>query len=142
MYSIVWTAINLFMSNFFILFSEVELYGVTHLRWLSALYYAFEGIMVTEFRGMRYTCNGGLGDSGIKALRNLLPGNKFLNMPVVVNGLKNPGTDCVANADAVLDYYGFSRPFGHTFGILFSYLIICHIGTYVSMLFVARRERR
>eukprot|EP00879_Flechtneria_rotunda_P027897 GHRR01029944.1.p1 GENE.GHRR01029944.1~~GHRR01029944.1.p1 ORF type:complete len:146 (+),score=29.16 GHRR01029944.1:314-751(+) len=142
MFSIVWTAIQLFFSNYFILFTEVKLYGITFLRWLSALYYAFEGIMITEFGGMTYKCSEGLDQGSINTIRSLLPNSKFLNIPVVVNNLKDPGADCIADTNAVLAYYGFRRPFGHTFGILFGYLCIAHLCTYTAMLLVARRERR
>lgn len=142
MLSIVWTAIQLLMSNFFITFTEVVFQWLTVLRWLSALYYAFEGLAITEFGGVSYKCDGGLDSESISFLRTLLPKSKFLNMPIVVNGLTHPGGDCEANADAVLGYYGFVRPFRYTFGILFSYLIITHLITYTCMIIVARRERR
>jgi len=54
MLSILWTAIQLLMSNFFITFTEVVFRWMTVLRWVSALYYAFEGLAVTEFGGMTY----------------------------------------------------------------------------------------
>lgn len=142
MLSIVWTAIQLLMSNFFITFTEVVFQWLTVLRWLSALYYAFEGLSITEFGGVSYKCDGGLDSESISFLRTLLPKSRFLNMPIVVNGLTHPGGDCEANADAVLNYYGFVRPFRYTFGILFSYLIITHLITYTCMIIVARRERR
>jgi hypothetical protein len=142
MLSIVWTAIQLLMSNFFITFTEVVFQWLTVLRWLSALYYAFEGLSITEFGGVSYKCDQGLDAAGINFLRTLLPKSRFLTMPIVVNGLSHPGADCVADADAVLNYYGFVRPFRYTFGILFSYLIIVHIITYICMIIVARRERR
>lgn len=142
MLSIVWTAIQLLMSNFFITFTEVVFQWLTVLRWLSALYYAFEGLAITEFGGVSYKCDQGLDQESISFLRTLLPKSRFLTMPIVVNGLSHPGADCVADADAVLNYYGFVRPFKYTFGILFSYLIIVHMITYGCMIIVARRERR
>uniref|UniRef100_A0A383VRM2 ABC transporter domain-containing protein n=1 Tax=Tetradesmus obliquus TaxID=3088 RepID=A0A383VRM2_TETOB len=142
MLSIVWTAIQLFFSNYFIMFSEVELYGITFLRWFSALCYAFEGIMVTEFGNMTYACDKGLDSASLTMLKTMLPGNRFLNMPVVQRGLESPGADCIADTNAVLHYYGFDRTFGKTFGILLGYLTVCHVLTYMAMIFVARKERR
>lgn len=142
MLSILWTAIQLLMSNFFITFTEVIFQWMTVLRWVSALYYAFEGLAVTEFGGMTYRCDRGLDQAGITFLRTLLPKSKFLSIPAVVSGLKNPGSDCIADTNAVLSYYGFNRPFSHTFAILISYLMVCHICTYCCMVIVARRERR
>jgi hypothetical protein len=142
MLSIVWTAIQLFFSNYFIMFSEVELHGITFLRWFSALCYAFEGIMVTEFGNMTYACDKGLDSGSLTMLKTMLPGNRFLNMPVVQRGLESPGADCIADTNAVLRYYGFDRSFGKTFGILLGYLTVCHVLTYLAMIFVARKERR
>lgn len=130
------------MSNFFITFTEIEFQWLTILRWLSALYYAFEGLAVTEFGGLTFRCDAGLDKSDITFLRTLLPHSRFLNMPAVVNGLQNPGADCVADANAVLGYYSFNRPFLHSFGILFGYLVSTHIITYICMIMIARRERR
>ena len=60
MLSIVWTAIQLLLSSFFIIFSDVFMYWITYLRYLSALYYAFEGTATAEFSGVNYNCSGGL----------------------------------------------------------------------------------
>lgn len=142
MLSISWTAIQLLMSNFFITFTSVRLYGITQLRWISAMYYAFEGVALTEFQGMSYRCNQGLSDASIASLKMLLPKTKFLSMPLFVNGLKNPGTDCIADANAVLNMYDYNRPFQVTFGILLGYLGLLHILTYVWMVIMARHEQR
>jgi len=91
---------------------------------------------------MCHRCDQGLNQAGIQFLRTLLPKSKFLNAPAVVNGLKNPGDDCLADTNAVLGYYGFNRPFNHTFGILLGYLVLMHLLTYCCMVIVVRRERR
>eukprot|EP00879_Flechtneria_rotunda_P017044 GHRR01017850.1.p1 GENE.GHRR01017850.1~~GHRR01017850.1.p1 ORF type:complete len:820 (+),score=223.92 GHRR01017850.1:95-2554(+) len=142
MLSIVWTAIQLLMSNFFITFTEVVFQWLTMLRWVSALYYAFEGLAVAEFGNMTFPCDQGMDQAGLTFLKTLLPKSRFLNMPIVADGLQNPGADCIADTNAALTYYGFNRPFGHTFGILLGYLVITHIITYTIMIIVARREHR
>ena len=142
MLSIVWTAIQMLMSNFFIPFNNVLFQWLTHLRWISALYYAFEGLAVAEFGNVMLRCNEGLGSEGVAFLRTLLPKSKFLNLGAVVSAINNPGEDCIANTDAVLTFFGFTRPFGTTLGILIAYLIVCHGFTYACMLLVAKKERR
>ena len=127
MYSIAWTSIQLLFNNFFITFTEVTLGWLTQLRWLSALFYAFEGLAVVEFGGVKLNCSQGLDPSGLKFLKELLA---------------NPGPDCVTDATAVLDYFRFGRPFKASFGILLGYWIITHTLTFVAMLVVARKERR
>lgn len=142
MLSIVWTAIQLLMSNFFITFNAVLFKWITHLRWLSALFYAFEGQAVVEFGNQRLPCNQGLAPESITFLKSLLPNSKFLNNALVSRALTDPGADCVADTNSVLSFFGFSRPFDKSAGILVGYLCICHIITYMCMIFVARKERR
>lgn len=143
MLSICWTAVQLLMSNFFIVFTDVKLYGITQLRWISALYFAFEGVALTEFKGMVFACSrDGIADSTIASLRYLLPRTKFLSMPLFVNALRNPDPDCIANANALLRMYDYGRPFQHTFGILLGYLGLMHALTYMWMVIVSRHEQR
>jgi hypothetical protein len=142
MLSIGWTALQLLMSNYFITFASVKLYGITELRYLSALFYTFEGVAITEFSNKYFRCNKGMDDSTIAILRQLLPRTKMLNTPLVVNALKNPGADCLASSNAVLNVFDYTRPFGHTFGILVGYLVAAHIITFIWMRIVARHEQR
>jgi hypothetical protein len=142
MLSICWTAIQLLMSNYFITFLSVQLYGITQLRYISALFYTFEGVALTEFSGRYYRCNKGMDDSTIAVLQQLLPRTKMLTSPLVINALKNPGADCLADSNAVLSMFNYSRPFGYTFGILVGYLVGTHILTYIWMKIVARHEQR
>jgi hypothetical protein len=142
MYSIAWTSIQLLFNNFFITFKEVSLTWLTHLKWLSAVYYAYEGMAVVEFGGVKLTCAGGLDPAGVKFLRQLLPKTKLLGLKAVQNGLANPGPDCVADASAVLDYFSFGRSYNATLGIMIGYWLITHLLTYTAMVAVARKERR
>lgn len=142
MLSICWTAVQLLMSNFFITFSSVRLWRITALRWISAMYYAFEGVALTEFRGMTYPCSGGVSNATIVTLRTLLPKTKALTLPLFVNSLRNPGADCIADANALLRVYDYARPFPTTFGILLGYLVLMHALTFTWMVITARREAR
>lgn len=130
------------MSNFFITFNDMRFKWLLFLRYLSALYYAFEGMAATEFGGATYDCSRGVDPSGVTFLKQLMPNSKWLNMSVVANSLTNPGADCIADTDALLEYYEFYRPFGTTVGILFFYWLCTHAFTYGAMILVARRERR
>lgn len=142
MYSIAWTAIQLLFNNFFITFKEVTLGWLTNLKWISAMYYAFEGMAVVEFQGVRLNCSQGMDPNGVKFLKELLPHTKLLSLKAVTNGLTNPGADCVTDASAVLEYFSFERGFGATFGILLGYWLITHVLTYIAMVAIARKERR
>jgi hypothetical protein len=142
MYSIAWTAVQLLFNNFFITFKEASLEWLTNLKWVSALYYAFEGMSVVEFSGVMLPCSGGMDPRGYQFLRNLLPNTRLLGLKAVQNGLTNPGADCITDAGAVLEYFNFGRGFRATLGILVGYLLITHILTYTAMVVVARKERR
>lgn len=142
MLSICWTAVQLLMSNFFITFSSVKLYGITELRYISALFYTFEGVAQTEFFNKYFRCNKGMDNDTITVLRQLLPRTKMLTTPLVVNALKNPGADCLADSNAVLRVFNYTRSFEHTFAILVGYLVGTHILTYTWMMIVSRHERR
>jgi hypothetical protein len=142
MYSIAWTAVQLLFNNFFITFKEASLQWLTHLRWISALYYAFEGMAVVQFKGMTLSCSGGMDPKGMHFLKELLPNTKLLSLKAVQNGLTNPGPDCVTDASAVLEYFHFGRGFRATFGILAGYWLTTHLLTYIAMVAVARKERR
>ena len=133
---------QLLFNNFFITFKEASLQWLTQLKWLSAVYYAYEGMAVIEFGGVKVTCGGGLDPSGYAFLRELLPNTKLLSLKIVQSGLAAPGDNCVADASAVLDYFSFGRAYNATIGILIGYWLITHLLTYLAMVVVGRRERR
>jgi hypothetical protein len=142
MFSIMWSTIQMLMSNFFMPFADMNFQWLTFLKWFSAFYYSFEGLAVTEFGGSRFDCSKGLDATGVTFLKQLLPRSKFLNMSAVNNALMHPGADCVADTNALLEYYQFVRPFKYTVAILLSYWAIVHAATYTTMVVVARKERR
>jgi len=142
MYSIAWTTIQLLFNNFFITFKEVSLQWLTLMRYISAVYYAYEGITVVQFEGLKLDCSGGLDPVGARFLRELLPNSKLLKLNVVQNALTKPGADCMTDAAAVLEYFRFSRGFKPTIGIMLGYWLVVHVLTFCAMVVIARRERR
>ena len=111
--SIAWTSVQLLFNNFFITFKEVSLQWLTQLKWLSAVYYAYEGMAVIEFSGVKVACGGGLDPKGFAFLRELLPNTRLLGLKAVQRGLSEPGPDCVADAGAVdelVDRLAHARP--------------------------------
>ena len=142
MFSIMWSTVQLLMSNFFITFDDLRFKWLSVLRYFSALYYAFEGLSQIEFGGATFDCSKGVDPTGVTFLKQLMPNSRFLSMSAVTNALVSPGKDCVADTDALLHYYNFTRPFGTTFGVLLLYWGVTHVATYAAMSLVARRERR
>ncbi|KAJ9517699.1 hypothetical protein QJQ45_003993 [Haematococcus lacustris] len=161
MIAIIWTAVNVMTSNFFILLSQMELRWLSHLRWLSAMNYGFGGLALEELRHALYDCSqarGGVqllgpegsGHAGIApdlALRlpQLLPtltGVAKTLFNVAQSQLTIPQEGCVIAGDAALQFFDITRPFRLTFGILLSYLAILHGLTFAALLLVAHNERR
>ncbi|KIY92062.1 hypothetical protein MNEG_15902 [Monoraphidium neglectum] len=142
MYSIAWTAVQLLFNNFFITFREVTLGWLTNLRFVSAVYFAYEGIATVEFAGVRMACSAGVDANGIAFLKELLPNSRLLDMHAVQAALAAPGPDCVTEAGAVLDFFTFNRGFSATLAILVGYWLVTHVLTYLALLLVARKERR
>jgi len=142
MFSIMWSTVQLLMSNFFITFNDLRFKWLSNLRYLSALYYSFEGLAHIEFGDARFDCSAGVDPAGVTFLKQLMPNSRVLNLSAVTNALTHPGPDCVADTNALLHYHQFIRPFERTVGILFSYWVICHIFTYLVMVRVARKEQR
>jgi hypothetical protein len=145
MMSILWTAIQLLLSGFFVNFIDVYNYWLTYLRYVSACYYSFEAACINEFKGAIFKCGNQLtfGDSGMisninEAFPNASP--KETEAATALFQARNPA--CVLDSTAILTYFRFSRPYWESIVILFSYLFICHILTFIAMLMAARRERR
>ncbi|KAJ9519029.1 hypothetical protein QJQ45_026291, partial [Haematococcus lacustris] len=161
MIAIIWTAVNVMTSNFFILFSQMELRWLSHLRWLSAMNYGFGGLAMEELRHALYDCSQARGGvqllvpagsrhAGIApdlALRlpQLLPtltGMAKTLFNVAQSQLTIPQEGCVIAGDVALQFFDITRPFRLTFGILLSYLAIMHGLTFAALLLVAHNERR
>lgn len=125
---------------------EIRFSALSNLRYLSALHYAFEGLLGVEFGGRTFPCpSAGLDAVSAGFFTQLLPGAANLVTPAMLQGLTNgseAAAGCVVNSDAVAQYFGFSRSFGVTLGVLVGYLGVLHVVTFVAMLLIARKEAR
>lgn len=142
MFSIMWSTIQLLFSNFFVTLADMRFKPLGFMRHFSALYFSFEGLARIEFGGAVFDCSGGVDPAGVTFLKQLMPNSRFLNMSAVTNALVNPGKDCIADTEALLNYYRFNRTFGKSVGVLALYWFITHVATYCVMVLVARKERR
>jgi len=142
MLSILWTTVQLLMSSFFINFADVAFTWLTQLRYLSALYYAFEGVALVQFRDQTLSCAGGLDQGTLSLLRNMLPNTAVLRNQAVINNLTRADPRCIVDTNAITQYFNFGRPLGATAAIMLSYWAIVHLMTYGAMTLVVRRERR
>ncbi|KAL6748515.1 ABC-2 type transporter-domain-containing protein, partial [Haematococcus lacustris] len=140
MIAIIWTAVNVMTSNFFILLSQMELRWLSHLRWLSAMSYGFGGLAMEELRHALYDCSQGIAPDLALRLPQLLPtltGMAKTLFNVAQSQLTIPQEGCVIAGDAALQFFDITRPFRLTFGILLSYLAILHGLTFAALLLVA-----
>lgn len=141
MLSIGWTAVNLVMSSFYLTFEEMSFGWISQLRYVSALYYAFEGLTTIEFKGRLFSCVNTVTAAQTALLPELLP-----NTPGVKSGLLatilNSDGKCVVNGNAVLTYFGFNQGVSVTVVLLLAYLVVMHVLTFGALLLLAKRERR
>ncbi len=111
-------------------------------RYISALYYAFEGASVVEFQNLSLSCANGLPAEALPLITGAFPNTSILRSSAVQKQLTDPGADCIFEGSSVLEYFSFYRTAGQTVGILLGYLACMHVVTFVVMLVVARKERR
>jgi len=142
MLAIAWTAVNLLMSNFFIMYDQMTLSWLSQLRWVSAMGYAFDGLAQLELSGDMYNCSSGAPGGVVQLLPQLLPNTTLLSSQLVTQQLQEPGQDCVADTDAVLQYLGHARPIGMTIGILLGYLGVLHVATLAALVYITRRAEQ
>jgi ATP-binding cassette, subfamily G (WHITE), member 2 len=142
MLSILWTTVQLLMSSFFINFADVAFMWLTQLRYVSALYYAFEGVAIVQFKDQTLSCQGGLDQGTLSLLRDMLPNTAVLRNTAVMNTLTRPDPRCVVDTNAITRYFNFGRPLGATVAIMLGYWLVVHLMTYGAMILVVRRERR
>ncbi|KAJ9518404.1 hypothetical protein QJQ45_018417 [Haematococcus lacustris] len=140
--SVLWTAFNLLTCSFYILYSQLALQGLAHLRWLSAMAYAYTGVLKEDLQGATFDCSQGLFGGVAAWLPQLLPSSPALTGSWAQSLLLQPGQDCVVKGDAVLQYFGITRPFATTLGYLLAYLLVMHTATFGALLLTARKERR
>jgi ABC-type multidrug transport system permease subunit len=57
MVSIAWTALNLILSNFFISVRELSLSALAPLRYVSAMGFAYEGLLRAELHQRTFNCS-------------------------------------------------------------------------------------
>ncbi|KAF8066171.1 abcG22 [Scenedesmus sp. PABB004] len=98
MLSIVWTTVQMLVSTFFVNFSEVTYnHWLTQLRYVSALYFGFEALVLNEFTSVALDCSAGLDDAYLGFILTAFPG---LNPSQrgVLNSLARPQPKCGARA--------------------------------------------
>lgn len=143
MISIGWTALNMLMSNYILPFQDMSFQWISNAKWLSAMAYAWDALLQTEFRGRVFDCSAGIapGDN-IQWLPRLFPTNELIGSPFVLQTLSNPDPGCIADASVVPSFFGLFRPFGHAVGILLCYLVIVHAATFLALVNLTKKARK
>ena len=150
MLSIVWTAVQMLLSGFFIDFASVWNGWVTQLRYLSAVYFGFQAVAANEFEGVLLPCSsasaggpqpqGALGQWIGRSLPNT--SNAQRRQLEAFFARYTRGGECVFDPSDTLAHYNVNRPYWANTGVLFGYLFATHLLTFAAMLVTARRERR
>ena len=143
MVAVTWTALNLLLSNLMVRYVDMKQQWLSQLRYLSAMGYAFSGLARGEFYGLVYQCSDGVFDSGMNELmRSLFPNTELLQSALFTKAVKNAGTDCVMDMDAVVDYFSLTMPVGLSILILIAYLIIMHVLCFFGLVSATKKEKR
>ena len=188
MAAIGWTCLNLLMSGYFITFKDMAFSWMSHLRYTSAMHFAFEGQAAVEFSNRQFDCSAGLGPGAEKLLPLLVPSSLLggssssasnsssgsssvfggssstvaggaqqqqQQVMVVVSQLmgqlsalqqqqqeQEQEGGCVVRSDALLEYFGFQRPFAVSVPLLLAYWLVLHVATVGALMRLARQERR
>jgi hypothetical protein len=186
MVAIGWTCLNLLMSGYFITFKDMAFSWMSHLRYTSAMHFAFEGQTAVEFSNRQFDCSAGLGPGAEKLLPMLVPSSLSSYYSTSSNGSSSSGSTggfggeqiagegqeqqqqvmaavaqimgqlsvlqqqqqqeqgggCVVRSDALLDYFGFERPFAVSVALLLAYWLVLHVATVGALMRLARQERR
>lgn len=117
-------------------------YTLTH-RYLSAMGFAFDGYAQAEFSGVTYSCSGGLAPSITGFLPEFLPNTPILRSDTAARQISGtPGAGCVVELDSILNYFDLHRKFGVTVAILFVYLAVLHLATFLGQLHLTKQEKR
>jgi len=141
MLSLVWTTLQMLLSNFFISFSEVYMVWLRYFRYISALYYTLEGATLLEFKDIKFSCEGGISPKDLQLIFNALPGipPRVKTQIMLATG---PRRGCIVDANAIINYYDYNRLFGMSVGILLIYWLGLHVLTFIVMRVAARKENR
>ncbi|KAG1658727.1 hypothetical protein FOA52_002742 [Chlamydomonas sp. UWO 241] len=140
--AIAFTIFNILINGYFMAGPNQDgLYWMSKLRYISALDWCWQGCMMAEFSGRIFPCpnEGPLPVEVLGLFPELLPNTSGLSL-VKTGLLSTSGRDtCVADGDALLEFYGISTPVGVVVGYLVAYLVAIHVFTYAALLYVTRR---
>lgn len=149
--SIAFTIMNILLSSIFLTSpsqqsdSEARKTGwIWNLRVLSALEWSFEGGMIAEFKDRVFACplSGPLPLGPFNIFPQILSSSNPI-LSVIKSGLMTPNNKggCVAQGNAILTYFSISGSAGSKLGVLFLYLFLLHVLTFV-VLFLASKKAR
>ena len=120
----------------------MSIVGLRYLRYISALYYALEGTTILEFQDMSFSCEQGLDRSYLELLFSALKGMTPVEKQMITAQSTRERPGCVVDANAVTQYFDFTRVYGLSVGVLVIYWLGVHFATFMAMRMAARRERR
>ena len=144
--AVMWSAFNIFFSNFVMRFADMRLAWLRPLRWLSAVPAALSAFLGAEFGGGAVAgCGRGLAGADAAALAREMFARTPLGGAAIARLLARPsggGSGCEIRLAPVLAYFGADAPLWTLLLNLGVYLAVVHALTFAGLLWLARRERR
>jgi len=131
-YAIGWTCLNLLVNPFMMVYDRYKLQWLSSiLQWISASSYAWQGMAYVELHNRGFPCQHAQGLETFGIMKELIPSGRTFNL--FTSQMNSMSSDCVADANVVLEFYGATRAFGPTVGILCVYLMVVHAITYCAL---------
>eukprot|EP00878_Enallax_costatus_P008135 GHUV01008507.1.p1 GENE.GHUV01008507.1~~GHUV01008507.1.p1 ORF type:complete len:595 (+),score=137.00 GHUV01008507.1:227-2011(+) len=126
-----WIAVNIFVHPFHHLYSNYTLgWGLSWLRYLSAVSWAWQGVVTVELKDRYFDCSHGSGVSALGIFPELLPTSSVL-LRQIKQQIDNLGDGCIASGNAVVSMYTQELPYGATFSMLLGYYSVTLVITYL-----------
>ncbi|GAX75358.1 hypothetical protein CEUSTIGMA_g2802.t1 [Chlamydomonas eustigma] len=140
MVAIAWTAVNLLLSDTILRFFYFTMTWFEKLKYLSAMWYTYSGLVRAQYLHSQYNCSSGLASNYTftHLLPKLLPNMQSLQNPSVQRQLVNPAgnamSSCLLDGGSVVEYFGASTLSSqHICICLLVYLIILHLASYAAL---------
>jgi len=140
-----WTAINLLVCPVMMMYNNYKLQWFSYIRYFSMMSFAWEGMARVELLDRGFPCDDGKGGRtpGLEVFgiyRDFIPKTGGLaTFSAAMNNPNSLGPNCIASGNVVLEYYGATRSFGATMGILLGYLGVLHIISYAALWITSRK---
>ncbi|GAX77856.1 hypothetical protein CEUSTIGMA_g5298.t1 [Chlamydomonas eustigma] len=137
------TLFNVLFTGMFLTSPDLDYVWSSHLRMVSAMDWAWQGIMLSELQNRVFLCpvTGPLAIDSLGMIPELIPNQTGLDLTIAVVNHPMDRDKCIAATNAVLEYYAIHGTVQSKIGYLFVYLAALHILTLLALLITTKNTR-